>query len=343
MIKFSKLAIAAALAGGFAASAYAEPVSITTPNGIVSGITAFDWAPSPVLAQGGNQAFVDLANGINNGDLGLNGDSGNKFTVYSQGRLSAFLGGVGAVGNLYNGSGATANRYEITFELAYQEVVTTAVSVTGANIAVFDFAASQDAGFNYFNVYVKDLDSDAAANYAAGTGFNTGTLVFSGEIAPGSAGSVSNFSASTTLLGQLGGDGDASNGTSPLSGAQTVVGSGSTPEFDLLTVVPITFDPTFWNSQLTEFLVTNISQALPFTSVDPSVLIAGQAPNIGPVNGGTIDTNGALPGGLVAVGPDILFQTDFNGPVQGIPEPATLALTGLALGALSFARRRKAA
>ncbi|MGV2482064.1 UNVERIFIED_CONTAM: PEP-CTERM sorting domain-containing protein, partial [Salmonella enterica subsp. enterica serovar Weltevreden] len=36
-----------------------------------------------------------------------------------------------------------------------------------------------------------------------------------------------------------------------------------------------------------------------------------------------------------------IFQTDFNGPVQGIPEPGTLALAGLALGGLALARRRK--
>ena len=57
MIKFKQIAVAAALAGTFAV-AHADPVSITTPNGVVNGITAFDWAPSPVLAQGGNQAFV---------------------------------------------------------------------------------------------------------------------------------------------------------------------------------------------------------------------------------------------------------------------------------------------
>ncbi len=337
MIKFKQIAVAVALAGTFAA-AHAAPVSITTPNGVVSGITAFDWAPSPVLAQGGNQAFVNFINNPAGGTVeGLNGGMGYGFNVFSQGRLAVLQGGTGATAALYNGSGSTANKYEITFELAYQEVVTTAVSVPGANIAVFDFAKVQTN--NYFRVYVKDLDSDAAANYAAGTGFNTGTLVFEGTIAPGSAGSVSNFNANTGGLGTVGSDGQPANGTSSLSGTPSVTGSGATPEFDLLTVLPTSIDEAFWNSELTAFLVTNISQNLPFLSVDPSEVIAGQVPNIGAVNGGTVCT---APNSCVAVGPDLIFQTDFNGPVQGIPEPGTLALAGLALGGLALARRRKA-
>lgn len=337
MIKFKQIAVAVALAGSFAA-AQAAPVSITTPNGVVSGITAFDWAPSPVLAQGGNQAFVNYVNNPAGGTVeGLNGSMGYGFNVFSQGRLAVLQGGTGAVSSLYNGSGSTAGKYEITFELAYQEVVTTAINVSGANIAVFDFAKVQTN--NYFRVYVKDLDSDAAANYAAGTGFNTGTLVFDGTIAPGSAGSVSNFNANTGVLGTVGSDGQPANGTSPLSGLPSVTGSGATPEFDLLSVLPNFIDTDFWNEELISFLITNISQNLPFQSVDPSAIIAGQVPNIGAVNGGTICSPTS---GCVAAGPDIIFQTDFNGPVQGIPEPGTLALAGLALGGLALARRRKA-
>ena len=338
MIKFKQIAVAVALAGTFAA-AHAAPVSITTPNGNVNGITAFDWAPSPVLAQGGNQAFVNYLNNPAGGTVeGMNGQLGYGFNVFSQGRLAVLQGGTGATTALYNGSGSTANKYEITFELAYQEVVVAANNtlVPNTNIAVFDFAKVQTN--NYFRVYVKDLDSDAAANYAAGTGFNTGTKVFDGTIAPGAAGSVSNFNANTGSLSTVGSDGQPLNGTSSLSGTPSVTGSGATPEFDLLTVVPTFIDESFWNSELISFLVTNISQNLPFQSVDPSELIVGQVPNIGAVNGGTV----CGPTGCAAVGPDLIFQTDFNGPVQGIPEPGTLALAGLALGGLALARRRKA-
>lgn len=347
MIKFSKIAIAAAIATAFSVSAHAAPISVTTPNGTVSGITSFDWAPSPVLAQGGNEAFARLANGINDGVLGTNLTTagtplvGNAFTVYSQGRLNLFQDGTGAAtSGLWTGAGSTAGKYEVTFELAYTEIVG-AASTFPTNQAFFDFAAVQTT--NYFRIFVQDLDAGGAvaSNYASGLGFSDGLKVFEGVVAPAASqvGVFSNFATGAGIV-PLGSDGDASNGVSPFSANPSVTGAGSTPIIDLLTVVPTTFDLSFWNGELIEFLISNINQNLPFTSVDPSATFIGGTivPNIGAVNGGTAFVPGT---GFVAAGPDILFQTDPNGPVQ-VPEPGTLALAGLALGALSLARRRKA-
>jgi hypothetical protein len=339
MIKLKQVAVALALMGSFAA-AQAATLTLNTPNGIVSGISSIDFGPAPVLAQGGNQAFVNAANGVVAGtEASVLGGVGHGFTVYSQGRVVGLTGGSGAVSGLYTEEpfNATAGRYEITFELAYREVVVGATSVLGQNTAFFDLAVDQSV--NYFRMYVKDLDVDAAANFAQGTGFNTGTMVFEGTIAAGGAGSLSTFI--TGGAGTVGGDTSVDNGTSPLSGLPSVTGGGATPEFDLLTVVPTVYDTNFFKNELTSFLITNISQNLPFKTVDPSVVISGQVPNV-TCNGCIIDTNGANPGGFEAVGgPDIIFQTDFNGAVTAIPEPGTLALAGLALGGLALARRRK--
>ncbi len=351
MIKFSKIAIAAAIASAFSVSAHAAPISVTTPNGTVSGITSFDWAPSPVLAKGGNEAFARLANGENDGIAGVNNTTagfpltGNSFTVYSQGRLNLFQDGTGAAtSRLWTGAGSTANKFEVTFELAYTEIVGFATTFP-TNSATFDFSSVQTV--NYFRIFVQDLDDAGAvaSNYASGLGFADGVKVFEGAVAPAStqAGVFSNFSTGSTTQA-LGDDGDAGNGTSSFADDMSVTGNGATPIIDLLSVAPTTFDESFWNGELIEFLISNINQNLPFESVDPSETFGNGTiiPNIGAVNGGSVDTNGPFTqGGIVAAGPDILFQTDPNGPVQ-VPEPGTLALAGLALGALSLARRRKA-
>lgn len=347
MIKVKQLVLAAALASAGLAS-HAAPLSVMTPDGLVSGITNLDWAPAPVLAIGANAAVANLLNGVAGTSQGVSGvfapTVGHAFTVVSQGRLSEFVGGTGAgVDNLYNGTTALVpNRYEITFEFMYQEIVYSVVpdAATGEVTARFDFAQDQSAG-NYFRIWVRDLDSVTPSNFADGTNFagTAAELVFDGKITPQFSGTGS-FTAQQGNIVPMGQDTDPSNGTSSLSSLNTVSGTGSQNAFDLLKVSASYIDPNFWLGDLTTFLVNNVNTELPFT-IDPSELVAGYVPQVGTtsgVNGGLIFRDR-----IVADGNDVMFQTDFNSTVSAtVPEPGTLALAGLALGGLALARRRKA-
>lgn len=208
----------------------------------------------------------------------------------------------------------------------------------------------ETAGGGYFQVYIQ---ASGIANALAGTGFNTGTLLMSGTFIPQSFPvDVNTYTIPTTcpgscdglpLLDQFAGDSYSGLRTQPVQGSANYF-------IDLTYQNPLyilnnisTFDP------FSRDMNFNTSTLTPFNSTDP----AAQFRNVGdtgftPVNYG----NDTTPGGFLkndtlcgtATPCDLHLQGDANstfntGPT--IPEPASMALLGLGLGAIGFVGRRR--
>jgi hypothetical protein len=331
---FSALAVAS-----LPVSVYAAPVDFNA-GGIetVTSITTFDWGPSNVIALNGNQAFADF---VNSGGTCAGTTTGCNFQVYGQGRLQAFVGDPTTQLN---------TAYEITFEIAFGEHFTFAAQGGGLNIATFGFGwTGAGTPENYFRMY---FDVPGDSNDLAGTGFKNGTQIMSGTVAPEGP-FTSGFNANTAQpLPNIGGNISVNGGDgtpAAWAGYTTVTGAGSSSTLDLLSVITDTYDPTFFLTPLETFLMSNISQILAYTTVDPALLfnqgglnivtqnVVGGAP-CGNINGGTSTAGGVV----TACGSSIIFQTDPNSPVSGqVPEPGSLALLGLSLAAMAAVSRRR--
>ncbi|MCB1850349.1 MAG: PEP-CTERM sorting domain-containing protein [Gammaproteobacteria bacterium] len=317
----------------------------------VNDIASFDWAAASVLADGGNQAFVDF---VNSSGTCTGTASECKFNVYGHGNLSAFADAANAPISA-PGLGAS---YEITYEFGFSEKVTFAVPAGTTNVATFGFgpsgnttgpySAATDAVMadgttpNFFRMYVDSVDADPLA----GTGFGNGTLLLAGQILPVGA-FTTGFNASTATPVAIGGV--SSTTPAAWAGVTTVTGSGATSTIDLAVMVT-TFNQTYFpNQTLDAFLMSNISQLLPFTTTNPSLTfpeggivdakgdVAGAGANI---NGGTTIGGGGV---LVATNKSIIFQNDSNSPISttNIPEPGLLAMVGLGFLGIGAVKRRR--
>lgn len=300
-----------------------------------------DWAPTSFVSKGGNTAILNF----------VTHSGPTDFTVYSQARLAATSDPFSNP-NTPLGLGTA---YEYTMVMGYVENVTAVDAV--ARRAEFTTDPSKAS---FFEIYYGAVNS-VALN---GSGFRDGTLVMQGILGNSAAGE---FKITNTSLVYLDGTGDGNQ----YGIQQTQKGFGTNEDvvWNILAQ-----DYNFFKTPIDTLAVANISQALPFGSVNPSDCFTKNASGAA-IGDSVTDTecnnfhvNGnalspalqPLPpgfGGFVPnvapknttltgadANPDFIAQTDFNSPLtpKAVPEPSFVLLLGIGLlGMLGFSSKRK--
>ena len=316
------------------------------PEGTIQ-VGAFDWTP-------------DNAISVDSSPL----ETGDIFDAYTQASLGNFLD---PDSNVIAGTGLNTD-YEITFQAGFTEFTALSIETLGVGTnANFLLADAADQNVNFFNIYWDDLGTGTASNPETGEGYGDGTLImtavlteqattfftpYTQDLCTGSCADGifvpdgTNDTATLSALDQSAdGDDQPGVGTVEGSGGGTLDAevTGQNSDFFL--------DPL---QQLIIALFFNSSQVTPFLEVDPTgpitctAGIVGNCPDLAVSTVAGFDlVNGIFPvlgcESGAETGCDFIFQADANQSFEAIavPEPSIIALLGLGLGALGFARRRR--
>lgn len=303
-----------------AMGAQASSVVTIDPDGLGAGgaysVSGLDWNANTVLV---TPTGINVAGGVASGNAAVP-NGGDVLQSYAQGALSAFNGDTGALAV----SGLNSS-FEWTFVAGFREVVSSFIGVPGNGTIVLD---AINGGDNFFRLYRSAVNS----NSLAGTGFNDGDLILSGSVSAYNAVTdrgTTTFTTKTNVEGALDQFGTTNN--YPAIKSVSGQGSGSVDlvvnyfNSDYLTGLNI-------GSVMTLFLDTQLND--PFKQVNPSALMTkGDNTTIDAVSLASLgDVNGKT-------GPNFVLQSDATSTFN-VPEPASIALSGLALAGLGLSRRR---
>jgi PEP-CTERM motif len=346
-------AIALLLSLGAVRTSYAVLVDIDGAAGILAPINVqqFDWGTTSFAAIGGGTAFTNFATA----NCGAGGGTGCDFTVLTHSRL---VGVTPVGGSEFSPTGLNTS-FEITMVAKFTETV---IAPTTATTAFFQTKPSVPAVLEIY------FDSTPNAVDVSGSGFNDGRLILTGSLVADAQGNFTVTSLTPVLLDQASPNdyGPTNAGVPTGADQQTVSGFGSQGNIAFDTLVT---DPTFFLQILAQFGITfeNISQGLPFGSINPSDCYTDTAAGVAvgttiaerqctPIHvdglmslqgadglGGVVPVIGLINGAFgTAGGPDFIAQTDYNTFfTAAVTEPSSVLLLGVGLIGVSIYSRRK--